>query len=69
MCPTAIPCGPQPANTGDVPAHLLRELEHFFAVYKDLEDKKTATFGWRSVTEAEIVIDESIERWAAHAAE
>jgi inorganic pyrophosphatase len=56
-------------DTGDVPAHLLRELEHFFAVYKDLEDKKTATFGWRSVTEAEIVIDESIERWAAHAAE
>lgn len=36
----------------DVPAHLLRELEHFFSVYKELEDKKTAVVGWRSADEA-----------------
>jgi len=36
----------------DVPAHTLRELEHFFAVYKDLEEKKTSVLGWRSRTEA-----------------
>lgn len=52
-------------DTADVPQHLLRELEHFFAVYKDLEDKKTATFGWRSAEEATVVIDDALERWAA----
>jgi inorganic pyrophosphatase len=41
-----------------VPAHLLQELDHFFAVYKALEDKKTATLGWRPAAEA----FETIER-------
>jgi inorganic pyrophosphatase len=45
------------ANLEDVPAHLLRELEHFFAVYKDLEDAKTAVVGWRPLDEALAVID------------
>ena len=27
--------------------HLLREIEHFFSVYKTLEDKTVETFGWR----------------------
>jgi len=46
-----------------VPDHLLRELEHFFAVYKDLEDKKTATMGWRTVDEAREVISQALERY------
>jgi inorganic pyrophosphatase len=29
----------------DIPPHLLREIEHFFTVYKDLE-KKTGVEGW-----------------------
>jgi inorganic pyrophosphatase len=41
----------------DVPGHLLRELEHFFTVYKDLEEKKTAALGWRSAAEAMAVIE------------
>lgn len=40
----------------DVPAHLLKELEHFFSVYKDLEEKKTATLGWRPAAEAVAII-------------
>ena len=44
-------------DLGDVPVHLLRELEHFFAVYKALEDKKTATHGWRDAAEAVAVIE------------
>lgn len=44
----------------DVPGHLLREFEHFFAVYKDLEDKKTATLGWSGVAEAQEVIDRAL---------
>lgn len=30
----------------DVPKHLLKEIEHFFSVYKDLEEKKTGVEGW-----------------------
>ncbi len=47
----------------DVPDHLLRELEHFFGIYKDLEDKKTAVKGWRPAEEAFATIDRAL---AAH---
>ncbi len=30
----------------DVPPHLLKEIEHFFAIYKELEEKKTGVEGW-----------------------
>lgn len=30
----------------DAGAHLLRELEHFFRVYKDLEEKEVDVLGW-----------------------
>ena len=45
------------ADLDDVPPHLLRELEHFFTVYKDLEDHKTAVLGWRPVSEATAIIE------------
>jgi inorganic pyrophosphatase len=32
-----------------LPPHLLKEIEHFFQVYKDLEKKKTATRGFRGL--------------------
>lgn len=32
----------------DVPPHLLKEIEHFFSVYKDLEEKKVGVEGWES---------------------
>jgi len=44
----------------DVPAHLLRELEHFFAVYKELEDKKTAAIGWQDAPSAAEVIEAAL---------
>lgn len=50
-------------SLSDVAPHLLRELEHFFAIYKDLEDKKTAVDGWRDAAEAAVVIEEAL---AAH---
>jgi inorganic pyrophosphatase len=40
-----------------IPGHLLRELEHFFSVYKDLEGTKTATKGWLPITEVAPVLD------------
>jgi inorganic pyrophosphatase len=33
-------------NLSDVNPHMLIEIEHFFAVYKDLEKKKVAIEGW-----------------------
>ncbi len=30
----------------DVAPHLLKEIEHFFNVYKDLEGRMSATYGW-----------------------
>lgn len=46
----------------DVPPHLLREIEHFFAVYKDLEEKKTGVEGWEGREAAEAAIAESRRR-------
>lgn len=50
------------SDLDDVPEHLLRELEHFFAVYKDLEDKKTATLGWRPAADARVTIERALRR-------
>lgn len=36
----------------DVPKHLLREIEHFFKTYKDLEGKVTDIQGWKGAEEA-----------------
>lgn len=41
----------------DVPPHLIREMEHFFMVYKDLERKKTASLGWQGLEDALRVIE------------
>lgn len=50
---------------GDIPEHLLKELEHFFAVYKDLEKAKTAAIGWRDVAEAEATIERATQAASA----
>jgi inorganic pyrophosphatase len=42
-----------------LPPHLLKEIEHFFQVYKDLEKKKTATHGFRGLEETLAVIARS----------
>jgi inorganic pyrophosphatase len=55
--PDADPLWEGASGLADVPSHLLRELEHFFAVYKDLEDKKTAVVGWESVDVAVATIE------------
>ncbi len=40
----------------DVPAHRLKEIENFFQIYKQLEDKPTVTFGWRDRAVAEAIV-------------
>lgn len=41
----------------DVPKHLLREIQHFFEVYKDLEEKKTGVEGWENRSHALLAIE------------
>lgn len=47
----------------DVPPHLLKEIEHFFAVYKELEKKKTGIEGWQDVDTARQIIAEAQARY------
>ena len=54
----------------DLPVALRNEVEHFFQVYKDLEEKKVGTEGFGDREEAERVIEAARERareLAAHA--
>lgn len=43
--------------------HLLKEIEHFFQVYKDLEEKKVGTEGWEPKEEAIAAIERSRQRY------
>jgi inorganic pyrophosphatase len=47
----------------EVPPHMLKEIEHFFSVYKELEAKKTGIGGWQDKEAAERVISESYTRF------
>jgi inorganic pyrophosphatase len=40
----------------DVYSHVLREIEHFFSIYKDLEGKRTKMMGWKTAETARQVI-------------
>jgi inorganic pyrophosphatase len=40
----------------DLPTHTLKEIVHFFDIYKDLEEKQTQVLGWQDVESAQQVI-------------
>lgn len=46
-----------------VPPHFLREVEHFFATYKQLEEATVKTEGWHGAEAAREEIMASIERY------
>jgi inorganic pyrophosphatase len=48
-------------DLSDLPTHLLKEVEYFFQVYKDLEGKQTAVLGWEPVERAYAIIREAID--------
>jgi inorganic pyrophosphatase len=50
----------------DVPPHLLKEIEHFFKVYKELEQKKTGVEGWDGLEAALATIKDAQERFKAN---
>ena len=47
----------------DVPKHFLREVEHFFATYKQLEGVTTESQGWTSHEAAWEEVQASVERY------
>jgi len=61
--PIADPMWNEIESLDQVPSHLLREIEHFFKIYKELEEKKTGVDGWAGRDEAIQVIRESQTRF------
>jgi inorganic pyrophosphatase len=47
-----------------LPSNLLREIAHFFQIYKDLEDKPTRIGEWAGKEEAWEIIRAARERYA-----
>jgi inorganic pyrophosphatase len=50
-------------NYSEIYPHVLREVDHFFAIYKNLEGKRTEMIGWHNAHHARKVISESLERF------
>lgn len=52
-------------DIADLPQHYLKEVEHFFSVYKDLEGKRVEIGGWAKSTEAMRTVQTCIARYEA----
>ncbi|HEV2210628.1 MAG TPA: inorganic diphosphatase [Verrucomicrobiae bacterium] len=50
----------------DLAPHALREIEHFFSVYKELEGKRTEICGWLDARQTHELIRECHERFRSH---
>ena len=46
-----------------LPSHYLAEVDYFFNIYKDLEGKKSDTYGWEDRLVAHQVIKDSVQRY------
>lgn len=61
--PTEDPRWKDVHSLDDIPEHKLKEIAHFFQVYKDLENKKTVIKGWEGPEKASQLIEECIQRY------
>ncbi len=52
-------------DLSDVNPHQIKEIEHFFQVYKDLEKKKVDVGGWGTAQTAYEIVDKCVERYLA----
>ena len=50
-------------NYTDVYPHVIKEITHFFAIYKDLEGKRVEVKGWRDASFARQKVIESAQRF------
>jgi inorganic pyrophosphatase len=51
-------------DVNQVYPHVLREIEHFFKIYKELEGKKTEMAGWEDAAAAKLSITNCQKRFA-----
>ncbi|MEE2718331.1 MAG: inorganic diphosphatase [Planctomycetota bacterium] len=59
--PTTDPRRDEMTDLEHLPRHVLREVDYFFHIYKDLEGKHADTYGWENRAEACRVIERSID--------
>ena len=64
VVPSADPLQSGYFDIADVPAHLLRIIEHFFRTYKELEGGEVEIRGWEQSIAAFAAISRSLERYA-----
>lgn len=50
-------------DIADIPQHSLKEIEHFFQIYKDLEGKRVHTVGWEKSDVAMREVTQSMKRY------
>lgn len=50
-------------DIADISQHYLKEVEHFFHIYKDLEGRRVEIVGWEKSEAAMSVIQDSIDRY------
>lgn len=53
-------------DLNELNGHMLKEIEHFFKVYKDLEKKKVDVGGWGDAKEAREIIKECVKRYESY---
>ena len=51
----------RPRELADIPHHYLKEIEHFFRVYKDLEGTHTETRGFEGAAAARTAITRAMD--------
>lgn len=61
--PVSDPIWSHRDDIADINPHRLKEIEHFFQVYKDLEKKKVDVGGFGDSNEANDIVDKSIARY------
>ncbi len=54
-------------DLSDINPHQIKEIEHFFQVYKDFEKKKVDVEGWGNAEEAYVILNKCIERYETSA--
>ena len=50
-------------NFSEIYPHMLKEITHFFAIYKDLEGKRVEVKGWRDASFARSKVLEAQQRF------
>lgn len=53
-------------DIADIPEHVLKEIEHFFDVFKELEGKDLSVEGWEGAERARQALQEGIEAAKEH---